>query len=263
MPAFIDDYSYFLGDGSCNKDGLSLDEFLERYNAFSYDRPSVTADILVFAHDGIINDPFNNLSLLMVKRSNHPSIGYWALPGGFCEIHEDFIQSARRELYEETGLTDIPMELINTFGEEKRDPRYRLLTGAFLALVDRTKYTPVAGDDAADARWFSVGCEEVSSEIIDREMQTADNKADSTEKNINSRSGKVKRTVYRLSLTSMDADRIICGAVVAVTENLNSILKETSYEISENNYIAFDHARFIVNGLLHIRQRMREVSSEN
>lgn len=245
MPAFLDEYSYFLGDGSRNNAGLSLDEFLEGYDAYSYDRPSVTADILVFAHNGELRDVNNELSLLMVKRSNHPSIGYWALPGGFCEIHEDFIQSARRELFEETGLVDIPMELINTFGEEKRDPRYRIITGAFLALVDRFQYTPVAGDDAADARWFSVRFEEDSSEVIVRGKR------------------KAGRTIYRITLISEDADKIKCSAKVAVTSNLNSILKETSYEILENDNIAFDHARFIANGLLHVKHGISEVSSAN
>ena len=255
MPAFLDEYSYFAGDGSRNEDGLSLDEFLEGYNHHAYDRPSVTADILVFGHDGRIyerikadrsgdhtEEILNGLTLLMVKRRNHPSIGYWALPGGFCEVHEDFIRSARRELYEETGLTDIPMELINTFGEEKRDPRYRIITGAFLALVDRSKYTPVAGDDAADARWFSVDLSTESEKEVDRG------------------STKAIRTVYDISLTSMDDDRIRCGAKVAVTSNKDTILKETSYEVLDNHHIAFDHARFIANGLMHIRRGIAELS---
>lgn len=248
MPAFLDEYSYFKGDGSRNEAGLSLDDFLEGYDPYSYDRPSVTADILVFGHDGELNESdkaINKLSLLMVKRRNHPSIGYWALPGGFCEIHEDFIQSARRELYEETGLTDVPMELINTFGEEKRDPRYRIITGAFLALVDRSLYKPVAGDDAADARWFSVGFDKESSECIDRGGR------------------KAERNVYGITLTSMDADRIKCRARVAVTTNRGSILRETSYEILDNENIAFDHARFIANGILHIKRGIDEVFSVN
>ena len=255
MPAFLDEYSYFAGDGSRNEDGLSLDEFLEGYNCHAYDRPSVTADILVFGHDGGIyekikadrsgaytDEILNGLTLLMVKRRNHPSIGYWALPGGFCEIHEDFIQSARRELYEETGLADVPMELINTFGEEKRDPRYRIITGAFLALVDRSEYTPVAGDDAADARWFSINLKEELLKEVDRG------------------STKAIRTVYDILLTSMDDDRIECSARVAVTSNKGTILKETSYEVLENHNIAFDHARFIANGLMHINRGIAELS---
>ena len=236
MPSFLKDFSKFSGDGSVNEDGLTLEEFLEEYDHDKYERPSVTADIMVFKHSGELKDVSGELSLLMIKRRNHPSIGYWALPGGFCEVREDFIDSARRELFEETGLTGIPMEKINTFGEVDRDPRYRIITGAFIALVDDTVNKPVANDDAADARWFNVVFSEESEENI-------------TEAGI-----EILRRIYRITLTSDDADKIVCSARAAVSSNTNTILRETHYEVIESSNIAFDHARFILNGLLHIRQ---------
>ena len=103
MPSFLEDYSAFSGDGSNNEDNLSLDEFLESYDPLKYRSPSVTADILLLCHNGPIETVKSGMSLLMVRRRNHPCIGYWALPGGFCEIGEDLEDTARRELEEETG----------------------------------------------------------------------------------------------------------------------------------------------------------------
>ena len=72
----------------------------------------------------------------MVKRRNHPSIGWWALPGGFIELHENLEDTARRELTEETGVADLPMEQFAVYGNVTRDPRARIITSAYLSVVD-------------------------------------------------------------------------------------------------------------------------------
>jgi ADP-ribose pyrophosphatase YjhB (NUDIX family) len=172
-----------------DKNGLSEQEFLARYDASAYERPAVTADIVLFAvpcsmagsegrdmlHgepcDESRNEPRNcrtlpeqDLELLLIRRGGHPYLGKWALPGGFLGPDETLDQAARRELREETGIDvaandkggGIYLEQLHTFSKPGRDPRQWTVTGAYLALADRNKLTLRAGDDAADAAWFKV-----------------------------------------------------------------------------------------------------------
>ena len=158
MPAFLQDITPFRGDGGRNESGQSLEEFLADYRHEDYECPSVTADILVFCMKQNREPVPENLKLLMVKRRNHPCIHSWALPGGFLEIREDAAAAAARELEEETGLTGIPMEQLGCYANYDRDPRWRLVTISFLALLEPGFHNVAAGDDAADAVWMDVDC---------------------------------------------------------------------------------------------------------
>jgi 8-oxo-dGTP diphosphatase len=123
-----------------------------RYDPNEYHRPSVTADIVVLA----LRE--SALQVLLVRRKNWPYEGMWAVPGGFVEIDESLEQAARRELAEETGVADpeIPLEQLHTFGTPGRDPRMRVISVAFLALVRADQVEPRAASDAAAAAWFPV-----------------------------------------------------------------------------------------------------------
>ncbi len=124
----------------------------ERPRAFAYDwpRPAVTVDCVVFG----IGD--EGLSVLLVQRGGEPFAGQWALPGGFVRESESLEAAARRELTEETGLTLSFFEQLYTFGEPNRDPRGRVITVAFYALVKELAQPPLrATGDAAAAKWFS------------------------------------------------------------------------------------------------------------
>lgn len=114
--------------------------------------PSVTVDILVFA----VNEKLDALKLLLIRRKNHPYIHNWALPGGFVEMDESLDEAARRELQEKTGMQDIYMEQLYTFGDVKRDPRRRVISVAYMALIRQQMVEIRAGDDAMDAEWFTV-----------------------------------------------------------------------------------------------------------
>ena len=98
MTTFLKDVTNFLGDGSKNEQGQTLDEFLAHYDVKKYDTPCTTADIVVFKYHGELKQIEQGLSLLLIKRRNHPSIGMWALPGGFAEMKEDLIDSAKRDI---------------------------------------------------------------------------------------------------------------------------------------------------------------------
>ncbi len=237
MPSFLENYSSFIGDGSRNEKGETLEEFLEKYDPRQYRNPSVTADVLVFRYYKELQSVNDDLSLLMIKRKNHPCIGYWALPGGFCNIGEDLLAAAKRELFEETSLTGIPITQIHTWGETWRDPRDRIITTAFAALVDESVHEPVAGDDASEAMWFDVDFNKLASEIVYEN------------------GGEIVKSTYSVVLLNKESSQR-CEACVSIRENLYGILKERKYEVVHSENIAFDHARFIVNALLYIKQAL-------
>jgi 8-oxo-dGTP diphosphatase len=118
------------------------------YDQSKYPGHSTTTDVAVFSFFD------SSLHTLLIKRKNMPFKGYWALPGGFVEKDEDLIDSARRELFEETGLKRLKLYEFGVFGHPKRDPRGRTITAAYLALVRKENVKPVAGDDAGEVKWF-------------------------------------------------------------------------------------------------------------
>jgi len=137
-----------------NCDGLTEQEFLEQYQPREYERPSVTVDTLIFTIAMNAKEP--KLELLLIKRNNHPFINRWAIPGGFVNMDESVDQAAQRELKEETGLSDIYLEQLYTWGDVKRDPRMRVISVSYMALVPKEKLRPTAGDDAGSVNWFEV-----------------------------------------------------------------------------------------------------------
>lgn len=130
-----------------DKKGLTEAEFLAAYDPSKWERPSVTVDMFCYCRE--------NRSLLMVKRGGHPFIGKWALPGGFLEPDETAEQAVRRELMEETGVNADAIIQLRTFSDPHRDPRTRIVTVAYIAVLDRLPDAR-AGDDAADAKWFAL-----------------------------------------------------------------------------------------------------------
>lgn len=140
-------------DGGKNAAGQTLEAFLAAYDLGRYERPSVTVDVALFTL--LPEDPVR-LGVLLIKRSDHPFIGMWALPGGFIHMDEDLEESAYRELREETGVEDVTLNEFGVFGAPDRDPRTRVITVAYFGLVPMGELKLSAGDDAADARLFSI-----------------------------------------------------------------------------------------------------------
>jgi 8-oxo-dGTP diphosphatase len=117
---------------------------------YEYPHPAVTTDAIIFT----IRD--EQLKLLLIRRGEPPFKGSWAFPGGFIEMDEDLESGVRRELQEETGLTDVDLEQLYTFGDPNRDPRERVITVAYYALVPTDHVVLNAADDADAADWFSM-----------------------------------------------------------------------------------------------------------
>ena len=117
---------------------------------YDYPHPAVTVDIVVVTiHD-------NALKVLLIRRAQEPYAGMWALPGGFVEIEESLRRAAWRELREETGVSASFLEQLGAFGHPDRDPRERVITVAYYALVPHGRLQVQAGSDASDARLFDL-----------------------------------------------------------------------------------------------------------
>ena len=118
--------------------------------AYTYEYPhlAVTTDIVLFT----IRD--EGLKLLLIKRGLEPFKGAWALPGGFVEPDEALDACARRELQEETGIADVFLEQLYTFGRPNRDPRERVITVAYYALIPSNRLALRAASDAEGVGWF-------------------------------------------------------------------------------------------------------------
>jgi 8-oxo-dGTP diphosphatase len=118
--------------------------------SYQYPRAALTVDCVVFGFDE------GELKVLLIERGLEPFKGRWALPGGFVHVNETLDNAARRELAEETGLTDVFLEQLYTFGQVDRDPRERVVSVAHYALVKLSDHRAKAATDATNAQWFAV-----------------------------------------------------------------------------------------------------------
>lgn len=117
---------------------------------YDYPRSALTVDCVVFGLDD------EDLKVMLIQRGVPPFEGQWALPGGFVQMHETLEEAARRELQEETGLHKVFLEQLFTFGAIDRDPRERVVSVAYYALVKLSDHRVQAATDARDAAWFGV-----------------------------------------------------------------------------------------------------------
>ncbi|MCD7721914.1 MAG: NUDIX hydrolase [Prevotellaceae bacterium] len=127
---------------------------------YKYPHPAVTTDCVMFGFDGL------KMKVLLIRRGIEPYKGQWAFPGGFLHMDESAREGALRELQEETGLKDAPLRQFHTFSAPERDPRERVITIGYYALV---RLSEVKGaDDADEARWFAM--DEIPSLAFDHDM---------------------------------------------------------------------------------------------
>jgi 8-oxo-dGTP diphosphatase len=117
---------------------------------YAYPHPALTVDCAVFGLDDA------DLKVLLIERAGEPFAGRWALPGGFVHIDEAVDAAARRELAEEAGLRNVFLEQLYTFGRPDRDPRERVVTVAYYALVNVSEHKVRAASDARRAQWYKV-----------------------------------------------------------------------------------------------------------
>lgn len=136
----------------------SEEEFLKEYNPNEYEKLSITADILIFSVSSEETENYRKteekkMSILLVKRDNYPFKDKWCLPGGFIKIDEDLDEAPIRILKRETNIDDIYLEQLYTFGEVNRDPRMRVVSTSYMALIDKNRINKNLSDNAC---WFDI-----------------------------------------------------------------------------------------------------------
>lgn len=138
---------------------MTEQEYLKTYDITQFDRPSLTTDMVLFALDRENPDKKRisvcGLQVLFIKRNNHPYQGKWALPGGFCHPEESILETAHRELQEETGV-DAVLHLSDTYSKRGRDPRGWIISNAYYGFLAKEDCCLRADTDAWEARWFTI-----------------------------------------------------------------------------------------------------------
>lgn len=223
-----------------DRDGMTEQEFLERYRADDYERPSVAADMVIFTvtdaeADSYRKLPEKELRILLIRRGGHPFLGKWALPGGFVRPNETTEQAAARELREETGVDDVYLEQLYTFSDIGRDPRTWVMSCSYMALINSGQVQLKAGDDAAEAAWFKL-----TYRLLRETKELLED-------------GYVKTLEYELKLSSEDEE---LTAVVARTVTAKSNSTGTVYAIVSNDGLAFDHAKIIACAIERLRGKV-------
>jgi len=115
-----------------------------------FESPGVTVDLSIFT----VNE--EQLKVMLVRRAENPYLGFWSLPGGFLKIGESLDRAAQRVLSEKSGVDDVYMEQLYTFGEPKRDPRSRVITVAYIALIPWQSLPEPESEKITDLTWASV-----------------------------------------------------------------------------------------------------------
>jgi ADP-ribose pyrophosphatase YjhB (NUDIX family) len=223
-----------------NRQGLTEEEFLAAYDANMYERPSVTVDMLIFTvadeeKENYRKLPGKALKVLMVKRGDHPCLGQWALPGGFVSVDESVDHAALRELKEETNIDRIYIEQLYTWGDVGRDPRTRIISCSYMSLADSSSLDVKAGDDADDARWFTV------KSSLYQEQKTVTGE------------GLIQQKLVNINLSSGDEN---LTSSVKITRSIEGKTAAEKREIVESGGIAFDHAKIIEYGIERLRRKI-------
>lgn len=204
---------------------MTEQQFIEWYQANEkgkYETPSMTTDMIIFTNQ------HEKLQLLLIQRKQHPFKQSWAFPGGFVDMDEDLDTAALRELQEETGLQQIYATQLYTWSDVNRDPRMRVISASYLALVNREALLAAkAADDAADVALFTIKLP-----VVKKYVGT-------------------QRIMLRLS----HPQKGTLSAELDITYTQVGKQLHEKINIVEQQNIAFDHAKAIVYAILHMRER--------
>lgn len=201
----------------------SEEEFLKDYDSSMYEKLSMTTDILIFSVSDETQDNYRKLnkkhfSVLLVKRDDYPFKDKWCLPGGFIGIDEDIEDSAKRILANETNLHDIYLEQLYTFGSPNRDPRMRVVSTSYMALIDKNRLNEKI---AKNASWFNI--------MVLEDKKAINVVLDNGNEEIKFKIGK--------TLKEKTTDRY-------------------KYDILENDKLAFDHPLVIASGISRLKNKL-------
>lgn len=217
---------------------MNEQEFLQQYDQQQFERPSLAVDMAVFSvvRHSVSNYrklPEQKLAVLLIERAEHPFQNQWALPGGFVLPGETVETAARRELEEETGITEADLRQLHVFSETKRDPRGWIISSSFMALTEFTQ-TLFSSKDAKQAKWFTC----TYTTLDEQTTQDGEN---------------IYQTVQHNKLT-LRREGIELTAVIEVKQTVSLYNRETTYTILENTGLAFDHAKIIACAVTALRK---------
>lgn len=216
------------------------EDFLASYHIEKYDRPSDAVDMAVFT---IKNEETKNirklskkkLSLLLIKRGEHPYMDDWALPGGFLRKGETLEEAAYRELKEETSVTDVYLSQLHNFSDPGRDPRGWIISNAFLALAEENLFEIKSGTDAIDAKWFQITFTKESEHIE------------------NTPNEKMIKKQYQLKLVNSEIE---LEAMIEKQTRITSKRVKTNFLLVNSKGLAFDHGLIIAFAINHLRESL-------
>lgn len=202
----------------------SEEDFLKHYDSSKYEKLSVTTDILVTSISLEKNENYRKLnhkkfSVLLVKRENYPFKDMWCLPGGFVGLSETLDEAAKRILKDETNLSNIYLEQLYTFSDVNRDPRMRIISTAYMSLIDKDQLENKLN---LTASWFNIEIKE-------------------TEKQI------------KVHLENDDGEKIDFTVGKELRHHTSD---KYDYKILKNDKIAFDHPLVIVYGLKRLKNKI-------
>ena len=202
----------------------SEEEFLRDYNPDEFEKLSMTADILIFSVSSEESTNYRKtdkkkMSILLVKRDDYPFKDKWCLPGGFIGIDENLDDAPIRILKNETNLDNIYLEQLYTFGDINRDPRMRIVSTSYIALVDKNRLNNSLNKNAS---WFDITFYEEKNNVVDITLSNGYETVNFS----------IKKT-----LKEKTTDRY-------------------SFDIIKNNLLAFDHAKVILSGLERLKNKI-------
>lgn len=218
--------------------------YLDQYNIEDYVRPSIATDIAIFSileegeQDNFRKLPERALKILLIKRAAYPYKDCWALPGGFCRQGEDVLETAKRELYEETSVESAYLQLAGIFGEKDRDPRGWIISHTYMALFDGKNHKLRAGSDAWEAKWFTI------------ELSIKEQKKTVEQEEVH------LSTLYELVLSHEESG--VCFRIqVREHKEFVQYHEKVQYEWIAGDGLAFDHGKIIVYTILQLRKKAK------
>ena len=214
-------YKYNLYD---HKEFKTEEEFLANYDPSIYPRFAVATDIIVFGVSSEDKEDYRRLddkkmSVLLIRREDYPYKGRWCLPGGFVHIDENLDDAPKRVLYAETGLNNIFLEQLYTFGAADRDPRMRVVSSSYMALIDKDR---IDSDLKNTSSWFDI----LSTEYVDDKI------------------------IVKLSNGYEDIDFTVRRELKEHTTD------RYAFTIEDNKYLSFDNPLIIVSGMERLKNKL-------
>ena len=203
----------------------SEEEFLKNYNSDEFDKLSMTADILIISVSSEEKENYRKtdkkmMSILLVKRDDYPFKNMWCLPGGFLNPKSETLEEcAKRVLKNETNLSDIYLEQLYTYDAIDRDPRLRVVSTSYIALVDKER---LSKDLNPNASWFDVTLVEEKNNVVDIIL---DNKSEILHLTIEKKKKKKTTDRYQFSsknkVLAFDHDLVVLAGLERIKNKVN------------------------------------------